>query len=58
MTYKQIETSREIRLWLGLGITAVTALATISASHPEATRTVVTKVKGVKENFKKKFKRN
>jgi len=34
MTYKQIETSREIRQWIVLGATVVMAMATLDKSYP------------------------
>lgn len=34
MTYKQIETSREIRQWIALGATVVMAMATLDKSYP------------------------
>lgn len=65
MTYKQIETSREIRLWIGQVIVpSVTVIGTMMAV-PEVRQAVVTKVSNVgksiknklnKENKKRKFK--
>ena len=34
MTYKQIETSREIRQWIALGATVIMAMATLDKSYP------------------------
>lgn len=35
MTYKQIETSREIRQWIGLTASTVMAIAAIDKTYPE-----------------------
>lgn len=35
MTYKQIETSREIRQWIGLGASAIIAITAVDKSYPE-----------------------
>lgn len=35
MTYKQIETSREIRQWIGLGTSAIIAITAADKSYPE-----------------------
>ena len=54
MTYKQIEASREARLWIGQVILPiVTAVMLV----PEAREAVVDKVKKVKKNIKNKFKK-
>ena len=55
VTYKQVEASREVRLWLTqivLPIIGVTMLV------PEARRAVVTKVKQAKKNIETAFKKN
>lgn len=55
VTYKQVETSREVRLWLTqivLPVVGVTMLV------PEARRAVVTKVKQAKKNIETTFKKN
>lgn len=55
MTYKQIEASREARLWIGQVIVpAATAVITLS-SVPEVRHTVSTNVKKFKNAVKKKF---
>ena len=56
MTYKQIETSREIRLWIGQVIVPVATCAAIAMANPEIRRTVVTKFNDVKKSVKQKFK--
>lgn len=52
MTYKQIETSREIRLWISKIIIPV-FLGTMMI--PEAREAVVTKTKNVTSKIKNKF---
>lgn len=52
MTYKQLETSREVRLWL---TQIVLPIVTVVALVPEARNAVVTKVKEVKKNVETKF---
>lgn len=54
MTYKQIEASREARLWIGQVILPIiTAVMLV----PEAREAVVDKVKTVKKNIENKFKK-
>ena len=54
VTYKQIEASREARLWIGQVILPiVTAVMLV----PEAREAVVDKVKTVKKNIENKFKK-
>jgi len=58
MTYKQIETSREVRLWIGQIIVPVASLAVTAMAIPQVREAVVSKAKSVKESFKKrKFKK-
>lgn len=58
MTYKQIEASRERRLWLGqVIIPTVTTVATLLAI-PEVRATIVNKAKSVKTSIKQKFKKD
>ena len=56
MTYKQIETSREIRLWIGQVIVPVATGAAIAMTNPEIRKAVVTKFNDVKKSVKQKFK--
>lgn len=57
MTYRQIETSREMRLWLGqIFIPAVTAAVSICAI-PEVREAIATKARCVKQNIEQKMKR-
>ena len=54
MTYKQIEASREARLWIGQVILPiVTAVMLV----PEAREAVIDKVKTVKKNIENKLKK-
>lgn len=50
MTYKQIETSREIRQWIALGATVVMAMATLDKSYPN----IGNKAKQFGKNLKNK----
>lgn len=52
MTYKQLETSREARLWL---TQIVLPIVTVVALVPEARTAVVTKVKEAKQKIDNKF---
>lgn len=57
MTYKQIETSREIRLWIGtIIVPAVTTVVTLM-SIPEVRNNVLGKVDNIKESMSNKFKK-
>ena len=51
MTKKQIDTSREIRLWVALALTALVAV-------PEVRQKVKTTVIDVKNRIQTKFKKN
>ena len=52
MTYKQIEASREARLWL---VQIVLPVVTVIMMVPEAREAVVGKVKSAKKNIENKF---
>ena len=52
MTYKQIEASREARLWLGQ---IILPLAGVVMMVPEARESVVKTVKQAKKNIETKF---
>lgn len=55
MTYKQIEASRELRLWIGqIIVPAVGITATILASNPNLRNSISSKYKSVKSKIKKK----
>ena len=54
MTFKQIETSREIRLWIGQVIVpAVTTAAAVLYMNPELRYKLADKVNDIKTKFKK-----
>lgn len=55
MTYRQIETSREIRLWLGQ---IILPIATVVMLVPESRNVVVTKFKEAKKVIETKFQKN
>jgi hypothetical protein len=55
MTYKQIETSRELRLWLGQIIIPVVGVVLMV---PEAREAVVKNIKIIKKNIETKFNKN
>lgn len=57
MTYKQIEASREIRLWIGqIIIPAVTVAATMM-TIPEVRQSAAEKTDKLKRNIRTKFKK-
>lgn len=56
MTYKQIEASREIRLWIGQVLVPATAL--IVAISPDARKTIADKATSVKESIKNRFNKD
>lgn len=63
MTYKQIEASREVGLWIGQVIvpavtTAVTMGIGIILTNPEIKRSAIEKFDNVKKSVKNKFKKN
>lgn len=59
MTYKQIESSREVRLLIGQVIVpAVATVGTIVAAVPEVRYAVVNKVKSIRQTLKNKSKKN
>lgn len=56
MTYKQIEASREIRLWIGQVIVpAVTAVATVMYLNPDLRTKTVNKAKEIKYKIETKI---
>ena len=55
MTHKQIEASREARLWL---VQVVLPIVGIAAMVPEAREAVVTRIKNAKQNIESAFKKN
>lgn len=55
MTYKQIEASREMRLWIGQVIVPAAAAAIAIASNPQTRNYVSKKYNNVKSRIQKKF---
>ena len=58
MTYKQIEASREMRLWIGQVIVPAAAAAIAIASNPQTRNYVSKKYNNVKSRIQKKFKKS
>ena len=57
MTYKQIEASREMRLWIGQVIIPAIGFGAMIATNPEAKRAFADRVDRAKESIeKRKFK--
>lgn len=55
MTYKQIEASREMRLWIGQVIVPAAVAAVAIISNPQTRNYVSKKYNNVKSRIKKKF---
>ena len=58
MTYKQIEASREARLWINQVIIPAAAVVGTIMLNPEARQAVVTKANSLKTTIKNKLKRD
>lgn len=58
MTYKQIEASREVRLWIKEVIVPVAGFATSLMLFPETREPILQAGRNVKEKIKHKFKKN
>ena len=58
MTYKQIEASREMRLWIGQVIVPAAAAAVAIASNPQTRNYISEKYNNVKSRIQKKFKKS
>lgn len=57
MTHKQIEASREARLWIGQVIAPAAALtAVVLAKHPEYKEAIASKYRKVRNTIGKKHK--
>lgn len=56
MTYKQIETAREIRLWIGQIIVPACTVAVTLLTIPEVRGAVAAKAKDIKKSIKNKRK--
>lgn len=57
MTYKQIEASREARLWIGQVIIPAIAVVGAVMTVPEVRKAVTEKANNIKTAIKKKFKK-
>nr|DAE23836.1 MAG TPA: hypothetical protein [Siphoviridae sp. ct9lR64] len=51
MTYKQIEASREIRLWIGQVVVPTLGLGAVAMSNPEIKNAIKTKFEDVKSSI-------
>ena len=56
MTYKQIEASREVRLWIGQIIVPAITLVATSMAIPEVRQAIAAKAKSIKQSIENKFK--
>lgn len=57
MTWKQIEASREIRLWVGRILVPAATLAATTLTIPEVREAVAAKAKSVKISIESKMKK-
>lgn len=57
MTYKQIEASREARLWIGQVIIPAAMAAAVILANPETRQKADEIVSSVKSNIKSRFKK-
>lgn len=55
MTYRQIEASREIRLWIGQVIVPAAGVALAVLSIPEVRQRVVVKIEDTKDAIRNKI---
>lgn len=58
MTYKQIEASREMRLWIGQVIVPAAVAVVAIASNPQTRNYVSKKYNNVKSRIQKKFEKS
>ena len=56
MTYKQIETSREIRQWVGVAMSSIFVAAALDKTYPELRTKAKRIAKDVKHKIKNVFK--
>ncbi len=52
MTYKQIEASRELRLWIGQVIIPAISVSVVLLSNPDMRRVVAEKVESIKQKIR------
>lgn len=57
-TWKQIETSREVRLWIGQVIMPAVTFAAATMAIPEVRQTVAAKAKSIKASIDEKLKKD
>lgn len=57
MTYKQIEASRELRLWIGQIIVPAISVSAMLLANPDIRRIAAEKVEGMKQHFRAKRNR-
>lgn len=58
MKYKTMYGIHELRMWIGLGLTAVGTLATLEATHPEVFTNLKAKKDELGDKIKNKFKKD
>lgn len=58
MTYKQIEASREARLWIGQVIVPAATAVAIAMTNPELRRKTAEKINNIKTAVKNKLKKD
>lgn len=58
MTYRQIETSREVRLWIGQILVPAAGVVVATLTIPEVRSMVATKAESIKVSIKNKTRRN
>lgn len=52
MTYKQIEASRELRLWIGQVIVPVVSVSAVLLSNPNVRKATSEKLEGIKNKIR------
>jgi hypothetical protein len=57
MTYKQIEASREVRLWIGQIIVPAITVGVTMLAIPEVRQAISAKARDVKQNIERKIKK-
>lgn len=57
MTYKQIEASRELRLWIGQIVVPALTLAATAMAIPEVRQAIAAKAENVKYSIERKMKK-
>ena len=57
MTYKQIEASREVRLWIRDIVVPATVVALTTMANPQARQAIASIARNVKESITEKVKK-